>query len=535
MNGPPILDGEFGQAHPGLLLGGRYRLQTPIGAGGMAVVWQAHDHVLARAVAVKLVAPTAAGNQHARDRIGHEARAAAALAHPNIAQVYDYGEMTTAGQTFPYVVMELVPGGTLLRRLSAGPVAPQFAMRVCAEIAAALAAAHAEGLVHRDIKPANVMLAPTGAKVVDFGIAAVVSPGGSGELDSEVLGTAAYLAPERLTGDAVQPASDVYALGVVLYLLLSGRSPWTSEDTRQTLEAHLHLEPAALPPTPGVPDHVIGLCNRCLAKDPLVRPSARETAEVLAGGAGMRVVNDEAHLPARTDPGPDPTVLIHRAPSSRPGAAAPPVDSGLRTELIPSPATPPNARTAYRRWLITAALVIVAGTGGAFWVHQLTTTDRDEPSWAGAPPAPAASATTSRGPGAPEATTSTRLTPVAPAATRPHSQPATSAGASVRASPTDPATPATTATPDETAPSTTPATEPTERTLSTVAGTVRANCPSPATAQILSWKAATPYKVQAVDPGPASAPTVTFKHGKTLLTMSVSCTNGTPTATTQQA
>ncbi|BCY09263.1 serine/threonine-protein kinase [Actinoplanes sp. L3-i22] len=489
MSGSPTVDGDLGPAHPGLLLGGRYRLLTPIGAGGMAVVWQAHDHVLARAVAVKLVAPAGAGDRRARDRIGHEARAAAALAHPNIAQVYDYGEIRTANQIFPYVVMELVPGGTLLRRLSAGPVPPRFAMRVCAEIAAALAAAHAEGLVHRDIKPANVMLAPTGAKVVDFGIAAVVSPGGSGELDAEVLGTAAYVAPERLTGDAVQPESDLYALGVVLYLLLCGHSPWSSDDTRQMLEAHLYVEPAPLPPMPGVPDYVIGLCNRCLAKDPAIRPRAQETAEVLAQGAGMRVVTDEPHAPAPAHHDADPTVLIRRSQDP------PPVN--------------PDSPKAARRTLTIAALVILAGAAGLLLLNQPTDTARDKPSAAEAPPALAASSTAGRGPDRTKG-----AAPAPPNATRTRSQPAI------------PAEPATTPKP--------PATGATERTLSTVAGTLRAICPSPATAQILSWKAAPPYKVQAVEPGPAPAPTVTFKHGKSLLTMSVSCTNGTPVATTQQ-
>ncbi|WP_436535874.1 protein kinase domain-containing protein [Actinoplanes sp. HUAS TT8] len=510
MSGPATLDGDFGPAHAGLLLGGRYRLLTPIGAGGMAVVWHAHDHVLARAVAIKLVAPAGAGDQRARDRIGHEARAAAALSHPNIAQVYDYGETTTDNQIFPYVVMELVPGGTLLRRISAGPVAPRFALRVCAEIAAALAAAHAEGLVHRDIKPANVMLAPTGAKVVDFGIAAVVSPGGSGEPDSEVLGTAAYVAPERLTGDAVQSASDVYALGVVLYRLLSGHSPWTSEDTRQMLEAHLYVPPAPLSPRPGVPDYVIELCNRCLAKDPTLRPGAPEAAAVLARGAGLRVVSDEPPSPAPSVPGADPTVLIRRPPGARPA--------------IPVSLTS-AARGRYRRPLITATLVTVVAGGAFLLVKPLVWADRDDPSVAGAPPASTASSATAPSSARTEATT----TPGLATRTRVRSQPATPAGPSVRAgSAGAPAPAATKPAPAQPAPGSA------ERTLSTVAGTLRATCPGPATAQILSWKAAPPYKVEAVEPGPAAAPTVTFKHGKSLLTMSVSCANGTPVATSQQ-
>jgi serine/threonine-protein kinase len=150
--------------------------------------------------------------------------------------------------------MELLRGGTLQDRLAGGPVPPRFAMRVCAEVAAALAAAHADGLVHRDIKPANVMVTPDGVKVVDFGIAAAI--GSARPSDGEVIGTPAYVAPERLIDDAVQPASDVYALGVLLYRLLSGHAPWSADTTTQMLSAHIYVEPEPLAPLPEVPDYV---------------------------------------------------------------------------------------------------------------------------------------------------------------------------------------------------------------------------------------------------------------------------------------
>ena len=307
------------------LLGGRYALLDRLGIGGMAVVWRAHDEVLGRTVAVKLLAGKHASEPGARDRIRAEARAAAALSHPNIAQVHDYGEAQVQGASVPYVVMELVRGGTLQQRMANGPLSPRYAMRVAAEVAAALAEAHNDGLVHRDIKPANVMVTANGAKVVDFGIAAAIDPGGSGDPESEVLGTPAYLAPERLTGDGVQPASDVYALGVLLYRMLSGHSPWSADTTTQMLTAHIYIDPEPLPPLPGVPDYVTVLCNRCLSKDPTERPSAREAAALLAQGAGLRVVEDA--LPA----GPagiaeaeddEPSVLI------RPAGLAATADAG---------------------------------------------------------------------------------------------------------------------------------------------------------------------------------------------------------------
>jgi len=302
------------------VLGGRFALLDRLGSGGMSVVWRARDEVLGRTVAVKVLAGRYADDPDYRDRIRDEARAAAALSHPNVAQVYDYGEAEVAGAHMPYVVMELVRGGTLQDRLVAGPVPPRYAMRVCAEVAAALAAAHADGLVHRDIKPANVMVTPAGAKVVDFGIAAAVDPLGSGDEEFEVLGTPAYLAPERLTGDGVQPGSDVYALGVLLYRMLSGHSPWCADTTTQMLTAHIYVDPEPLPLRPGVPDYVTALCNRCLSKDPTQRPSAREAAALLAQGAGLRVVEDAAPAgPAGPGVDSEPSVLIR--PRSDSGAS----------------------------------------------------------------------------------------------------------------------------------------------------------------------------------------------------------------------
>src|SRR5918998_3237815 len=199
-------------------LGGRYKLLNELGSGGMAVVWKARDEVLGRNVAVKVLAGRYAGDEQSRARIRDEARAAATLSHPNIAQIYDFGESDEDGACLPYVVMELIKGPTLAERVGQGPIPPRSVFRICGEVAAALAAATAHGLVHRDIKPANVIVAPACTKVVDFGIAAAAGPG---RPDDELLGTPAYLAPERLLSDVIEPASDVYALGVLLYRLLT--------------------------------------------------------------------------------------------------------------------------------------------------------------------------------------------------------------------------------------------------------------------------------------------------------------------------
>jgi serine/threonine-protein kinase len=295
-------------------LGGRYKLLNELGSGGMAVVWRAQDEVLGRPVAVKLLAGRYAGDPHSRARIRDEARAAANLSHPNIAQVYDFGESQESGSLLPYVVMELINGPTLAQRVSLGPLPPRTVFRICGEVAAALAAAHADGLVHRDIKPANVMVTPAGAKVVDFGIAAAAGPV---KPDEELLGTPAYLAPERLTGDAVQPASDVYALGVLLYRLLANQSPWSVDSTTQMLDAHVYIEPDPLPHLPGVPPAVTDLVHRCLRKEPAERPTAAEASAVLADAAENSVAPDPAAATGEPDtPAPVPVPVSASAARS---------------------------------------------------------------------------------------------------------------------------------------------------------------------------------------------------------------------------
>ena len=527
MNGEPP---NGAQPSADLLLAGRYRLIRPVGAGGMAVVWEAWDDVLTRTVAVKALAARFVGDPESRSRIRHEARAAAGLSHPNIAQVHDYGEAATPGGVFPYVVMELVQGGTLLERVSAGPVTPRFAMRVCAEVAAALAAAHAEGIVHRDVKPANVMLAPAGAKVVDFGIAAAIAPGRDGDVDFEVLGTPAYLAPERLIDDVVEPASDVYALGIILYQLLADRSPWTSENTTQMLTAHIYIDPTPLEPVPGVPDYVIDLCNRCLSKDPSMRPSARETAAVLAQGARLRVVTDEsASLPNAMAFDLEPSVLV-RPPRSPETGDAPPE---AVPEVTPADGDPPIPATGsrariVRRWTIAAA--VLAGAGLLAWAlspQGRTAAGADRLPGAFVTPVVSASAapgvagpspTASAPASAPAQNGSTAKVPGGVATTGGHAAPRTSA------------TRPTTAAPTPTAPATSHA--PVERTLTSDAGILQATCTAPSTAEILSATAIKPFKLKTVDTTPGPSPAALFKNKNvSRIVMTVTCSSGVPSAT----
>jgi len=216
----------------GTLLGDRYQLNQPIGSGGYSEVWRASDTVLFRPVAVKLLYPGYAEHAEARARFQAEARHAGALAHQNIARVYDYGE--PAGEQ-PFLVMELVEGPSLAHALTRGPLDAARSMDVVAQAASGLQAAHAEGLIHRDIKPANLLLAPGGTvKITDFGIAHAV---GSAPitLTGMLLGTPGYLAPERAAGARATPASDLYALGVVAYECLAGAPPFAGPPLDVTL------------------------------------------------------------------------------------------------------------------------------------------------------------------------------------------------------------------------------------------------------------------------------------------------------------
>ncbi|WP_088961450.1 serine/threonine-protein kinase [Micromonospora purpureochromogenes] len=350
----------------GSLLDGRYRLLDRLGAGGMSVIWRAHDEVLGRDVAVKLLSPELAADPQLLHRIRAEARSAARLRHPNIVEVYDYGEDADGdGPPVPYVVMEVVEGRSLAQLLTAGPLPWRVAVLVCAQVAAALAAAHRRGIVHRDIKPGNVMVAGVGVKLVDFGISA--TSGDPDGLSEGLLGTPAYLAPERLEQGAVRPAADVYALGLLLYRTLAGRLPWQASTTTQMLTAHRYQEPAALPDLTDLPAEIGDLCRRCLAKDPADRPPATEAASVLGAVAGLPpttlLVSDPADGVAGTaEPTPTRTWLPSLGPVAT-GLAASPVLA--RWRLLPAPPRAAVAGAAAVTLLASAAAAAVALSHGS--------------------------------------------------------------------------------------------------------------------------------------------------------------------------
>jgi serine/threonine protein kinase len=304
----------------------RYRLDERIATGGMAEVWAAYDAELDRPVALKLLLRSADPARFSR-----EARAAAALSHPNICQLFDFGDADGR----PYIVLEYLPGGTLEDRLSPGePLPTDDTARIASEIASGLAHAHARGLVHRDIKPGNVLFDAEGAaKITDFGIAQIEDVPTLTEAGT-LLGTAAYMSPEQATAQRVTPATDVYSFGVILYRLLTGRLPFEAESPLELATMHASEEPATiLSVRPDAPPELERVATAALAKRPEDRP---------ADGAALLAL-----LEAGGDADAETTLI-----------AAPPTVETSRTEVIP-----PRPRSWARPVAIGGALALLAATG----------------------------------------------------------------------------------------------------------------------------------------------------------------------------
>ncbi|WP_052442487.1 serine/threonine-protein kinase [Streptacidiphilus neutrinimicus] len=263
-----------------MLVAERYELAARLGHGGMGDVWRGMDVLLGREVAVKL-APVSPDSV-AGTRFQIEARSAASLSHPNVVAVFDFGEH----EDCLFLVMELVHGPSLAQELQrSGVLTVERVARIAADVAAGLAAAHHRGIVHRDIKPANLFTTTQGqVKVGDFGIARITDDPSAGLTSTgQIMGTCLYIAPERILGHHAQPASDVYALGCVLYELLTGEPPFRCETSVATLLQHLEADPA--PPQlarSGLPPAFEELLLAMLAKDPQHRPTTEHVAQWFA-------------------------------------------------------------------------------------------------------------------------------------------------------------------------------------------------------------------------------------------------------------
>ncbi len=319
----------------GKVLASRYRLNRPIAAGGMAQVWEATDQTLARRVAVKILHPHLALDESFVRRFRQEAIASARLAHPSIVSVYD----TLATDGVNAIVMELVTGTTMRADLDQhGPLRLTAVLAIGTQVADALGAAHASGLVHRDVKPANILLSTDGRVLVaDFGIAKAAQ-GADVTTDGSMVGTAKYLAPEQVEGNAVDGRTDLYALGIVLYEGLTGSPPFVADTDLSTALARLHRDPT--PPRrlrPEIPPAVEDVVTRALARRPDDRypDAAAMRRALLAAGADPSKARAVAQAAVAADTGERPA---SSRPNARPARPAPP--AGRRSPAPPPPSRP---------------------------------------------------------------------------------------------------------------------------------------------------------------------------------------------------
>jgi len=348
---------------PETVLNGRYLLEDLIAAGGMGEVWSGVDPSLGRRVAVKVLLPSLLADAAFITRFRTEARTMAALRHPGIVQVYDYGQDTQPDSgTLDYLVMEFIDGTPLSTALrQAGRLSPQRTMEIVAQAADALQVAHEAGIVHRDVKPGNLLIRPDGAVVlVDFGVAR--STTGAGITSTNiVMGTAHYMAPEQAEGKPVTPAIDVYALGAVAYCCLAGRTPYVGDGQLEVLDQLVYGPSPTLPPD--VPPAVAAVVMRAMAKDPARRyPNAAALAE-----AARSVLNGQDSTGRATTPAPSPAARVAFLGQDIPQ----PTTTNQTSEPAP---TNLDARTGKnsptrpgRRLIRTLATLAVGALIGAAW------------------------------------------------------------------------------------------------------------------------------------------------------------------------
>jgi eukaryotic-like serine/threonine-protein kinase len=441
-------------------LDGRYQLDDRIAAGGYGEVWRATDLVLGRRVAVKLLLAQHVQQAETLARFRAEAQRAGALNQANIARVYDYVEPNPPQP--PFLVMELIDGPSLAQVLTDGPLPPAQVMDIIAGAASGLQAAHDAGLVHRDIKPANLLLARDGTvKVTDFGIS-YAADSAPMTASGMLVGTAGYMAPERLGAGPVTGAADLYALGIVGYESLAGSPPFTGTP----LEIAVAHRDQPLPPLPAsVPAGVVALIGALIAKDPAARPaSAGDVAQWATSQHDMLVGatrSDLAAPPGMTGPGmagtaaaaawdsPSRTVAAQtpQSPYTLQSSQGPPTPQGpyappdaYGSEDPYGPQDPPRRR---RGLLIAAAaaVVVIAAVAIALVLSR---------SGGSAPPAPAATTSVAPSVTAGTATTAPPATTAAPSA--PAQRPTTAPTHAPTTAPPPTTTAPTTAPPTTTAP-----------------------------------------------------------------------------------
>ncbi|MFJ3306468.1 serine/threonine-protein kinase [Streptomyces sp. NPDC086549] len=338
---------------------GRFELQARLGGGGMGTVWRAHDLLLHRSVAVKEVRPPDAGlaeydpegARTLRERVLREARALARVDHPNVVTIHHI--VDGGGDTYPWIVMELVEGGSLADLLARGPMAPAEAARVGQGVLSALRAAHAAGVQHRDVKPANVLLRRDDRPVLtDFGIAAV-RESTTLTATGAIIGTPDYMAPERISGGPGGPEADLWSLAMMLYVAVEGHHPLRRDTTLATLAAVLYEE---VPP-PARAGSLTDVLNRLLVKDPAARPDAGTVERMLAAAAEPAAEQGATSYPLAPPTPAAPYVTGTGTPA--PGGVRPTVSDAVPPAREPKYAVPPAPPTT-----TPDALVTVGRTSG---------------------------------------------------------------------------------------------------------------------------------------------------------------------------
>jgi len=335
---------------------GRYRAVRRIDAGGMGEIWEADDTLLGRRVAIKVLAEELAGDRVAVRRFRREARATAKLDHPNVIRVFDFVD----GEA-PFLVLELLEGQTLADRLRRdGALPPAEAARIAAAVADGLDVAHRAGIIHRDVKPSNIMLtAGGGVKVMDFGIAAAWEAHST--TGQQLLATASYAAPERITGGRATPAGDLYSLGVVLYEMLTGRPPFLADNAEQLLRAHLEAAPRPVRALVfWVPPGIAAACEAALAKDPAGRPASAAALAAQLRAAAQASADASSSSRSSTDRPPEPTRRL----------------SADQTQVVDEPH---KLRRRSRTVKAAAGLVVLLGAAGTAVALWRTNVDRALP------------------------------------------------------------------------------------------------------------------------------------------------------------
>ena len=365
---------------PGTKLG-QYEVQDFIGQGAMGLVYRAYHSQLQRTGAVKVL-QAIAPDPDTTSRFRHEAQAIAQLRHPNILNVYDFGEY----QGTPYMIVEYVAGGSLGGRLAKGPLDVPTTLKYLRGIAAGLDHAHSHGIVHRDVKPANVLLEQDDTPVIaDFGLAKLMQGSSLKSMTGVTTGTPAYMAPEQVTGSHVGPAADRYSLATMGYEMLTGVIPFDGEGLMEILYAQVHREPP--PPSArnsALGPHVDDVILRGLAKDPALRwESCTAFVDALAAAVdGKKPANlGAARTMVMVDPALAPTVPLGAVAA---GAAAPAAGQAESMEPIHPMSSPPPAKAKSRKGLIAVVagalilLLLLLGGVGYLATHQKPTVSLSE-------------------------------------------------------------------------------------------------------------------------------------------------------------